>query len=255
MVRAQDDSGSRCCCWFFFSLEPNGWWGWRSMYSETQTKANKVSKMAQLADFSAAQQQYLFCYEYKNSFKRSRVVSITIRFSAKHLDVHCSSSPAISIFNKQIQTISSAALQLFSSSIRSICWFLQLPVSADFFFFSVSSTITSIFHFSLLIVCEQYSHWSLRISVECFHSDHRSVSLTKLLVSHFLVSSFMSVRFLSSHVKLLQAVKLTWWLCCEGFQEQISLPVMLKFREMCWFLMTRQYGRESVHNRSSDRKT
>ena len=105
---------------FFFSLEPTGWWGWRSMYSETQTKANKVSKMAQLADFSAAQQQYLFCYEYKNSFKWSRVVSITIRFSAKHLDVHCSSSPAISIFNKQIQTISSAALQLFSSSIRSI---------------------------------------------------------------------------------------------------------------------------------------
>ena len=147
--------------------------------------------------------------------------------------------------------------QLFSyfpvQSDQYICWFLQLPVSADFFFFSVSSTISSIF--SLLIVCEQYSHWSLRISVERFHSDHRSVSLTKLLVSHFLVSSFMSVRFLSSHVKLLQAVKLTWWLCCEGFQEQISLPVMLKFREMCWFLMTRQYGRESVHNRSSDRKT
>ena len=119
-------SGSRCCCWFFFSLEPNGWWGWRSMYSETQTKANKVSKVAQLADFSAAQQQYLFCYEYKNSFKRSRVVSITIRFSAKHLDVHCSSSPPISIFNKQIQTISSAALQLFSSSI----WSIHLLISS-----------------------------------------------------------------------------------------------------------------------------
>ena len=147
--------------------------------------------------------------------------------------VHPLHQSAFPIFNKQIQTISSAALQLFSSSIRSICWFLQLPVSADFFFFSVSSTITSIFHFSLLIVCEQYSHWSLRISVECFHSDHRSVSLTKLLVSHFLVSSFMSVRFLSSHVKFLQAVKLTWWLCCEGFQEQISLPVICWNSEKC----------------------
>ena len=130
------------------------------------------------------------------------------------------------------------------------CQFLQ--TSSSFRFLQLSPQY---FHFSLLIVCEQYSHWSLRISVECFHSDHRSVSLTKLLVSHFLVSSFMSVRFLSSHVKFLQAVKLTWWLCCEGFQEQISLPVMLKFREMCWFLMTRQYGRESVHNRSSDRQT
>ena len=119
------------------------------------TKASKISKMA---DFSAAQQQYLFCYEYKNSFKRSRVVSITIRFSAKHLDVHCSSSPAISIFNKQIQTYHQQLFSYFP---------VQSDQSADFFscqFLQTSSSFRFLqlsphyFHFSLLIVCEQYSH-------------------------------------------------------------------------------------------------
>ena len=206
-------------------------------------------------------------------------MSITIRFSVKHLDappLAAISIPKFSHTDSNLNTIN-------------ICCYHQLPCSAVFFFSKSSSNVNSFFavnlqswlsqvqswltqlqsHISACSIAsaaagihstspimhvvkianeklsashftEKFFHWQVSIytcetfSLEkCLSSSHVIFFSLKTCFCLFFTCEFVFTEKIvssSSHVKFLQTVQLTGRLCCEGFQEQVSLPETLKLR-------------------------